>query len=120
MARIAVDLDGTIFDYTETGEPILIDGARDIMKELFEEGHEIVIYTCRMTEASGESGRRMTADLIKRMLTDHDIPYTYIYKGDKFIADVYIDDRGVGFDGDWKDSGDRIKTLLDRRGLRNH
>ncbi|NCN27123.1 hypothetical protein GW915_06055 [bacterium] len=113
MATVAVDLDGTIFNYTETGEPILIAGAREVMKDLFEQGHEVVIYTCRMTEASGESGKKMVADLIKRMLGQYDIPYTYIYKGDKFVADVYIDDRAVGFEGDWKDAGEQVSLMLD-------
>jgi hypothetical protein len=105
MRYICVDFDGVIADYTHApkgwgifGHPI--DGARQALVKFKQEGHVIIIYTCRNE-----------INLIKEYLRVYKIPYDYINESPlnnensshKPIADVYIDDRAVRFNGNWKD-----------------
>ena len=100
---LAVDFDGTIADYSAGykgkgvfGEPI--DGAREFIQKLHDEGWLIIIWTGR-----DENG------LVSKYLDANKIPYDHINENPnqlndspKIFADVYLDDRGVNFDGSWK------------------
>lgn len=93
---LAIDFDGTIAElvYPEIGE--LREGADIIIRQLKEDGHKIIINTCR-------SGNHV--DLVKAFLDKHKIPYDAInenlqevidlYETDsrKVSADYYIDDK---------------------------
>jgi len=109
---VAVDLDGTILEYSgwkgqkHFGKPI--DGAKEALQKLKDEGYVIVIWTTR----------RNTADIAK-VLNMYGIPFDYINENpyqppdcsNKIYADVYVDDRAVGFRGDWS------KALLEVRSV---
>ena len=98
-----VDLDGTIFEYDRwRGEQFfgeLIPGAKEALKGLRDAGWRVIIYTTR--------GSR---DLVGAALLESGVPYDYINENPdqppgcsgKPIADVYVDDRAVGFRGDWE------------------
>jgi hydroxymethylpyrimidine pyrophosphatase-like HAD family hydrolase len=83
---IAVDFDHTLI---QNDKPL--PGAREAMQKLWELGHYILIYSCN------------TKEYIERTLNRYDIPYHEIYgnKGGKPVCAVYIDDRAVGYAGDW-------------------
>ncbi len=104
MARaktIMVDLDGVIcteemFHDRPLAEPL--PGAREAVARLRSAGYIVVIYTAR---SWGEF--RMT----EKWLADHGIEYDGLHMG-KPVADVWIDDRAVGFKG-WDEALRQIK-----------
>ncbi len=93
---IMVDLDGVLcteemFHDRPLAKPI--DGACDALRKLRAAGHVIVIYTAR-----GWGEYRVT----ERWLQDHGFEYDGLHMG-KPVADVWIDDRAVGFKN-WPDT----------------
>lgn len=101
QSTICIDLDGTLADYdgwdgdwTPIGEPI--DGAREFCEQLAAEGWRIIIHTCR-----GQ------IDQVEEWLAKHRIRHDGINcvehnangSSSKPIADVYLDDRAVRFEG---------------------
>ena len=104
---IAVDFDGTIAHYDGFkgvgvfGEPIT--GVHWAMSKFKEFGAIIIIHTCRRE-----------IQHVADYLFKHKIPYDHInfcprnvkYKSSdkKINADIYIDDKGIGFRGEWKDT----------------
>ncbi|MFW5953619.1 MAG: hypothetical protein ACOCSJ_05590 [Candidatus Natronoplasma sp.] len=112
---IAIDFDGTLFEYdgwknsNHYGEPI--DGAKEIVEKLRDKGFKIMIFTTRGNEK-----------VVKEALEEYDIPYDYINENphtppEAEISDVkppanyYIDDRAIAFKGDWKE----VMEEIDRR-----
>jgi hydroxymethylpyrimidine pyrophosphatase-like HAD family hydrolase len=109
---ICIDLDGTLARYDQWrgvdhfGDPI--PGGKEALSELRRLGWTIIIYTTR--------GDR---DKTRQFLEDHDIPFDYINENPnqpvdgldgKLIADVYVDDRAVQFNGDWQDA---LRQVID-------
>jgi len=100
---VAVDLDGTLAQYTKwegidsIGEPIT--GAREFLQSLHEGGYKILIWTTRLNPAlNGRDG--WTADDLKAnvegWLKKHNMPYDEVYTGPvKPIAYAFIDDRAI-------------------------
>lgn len=102
---IAVDFDGTIVEdrYPQIGE--LQSGAKDTLQRLHNEGHRIVLWTCR-------SGERLVEAV--QFLLKEEIPFDQVndnlqenieqYGGNsrKICADVYIDDRALFGSVDWE------------------
>ena len=111
---IAVDLDGTIIhnEYPDLGEPI--EGAREALNTLKAYGYKIAIWTCRTNEED-----------VREHLMKHDIPFDAIndnsaitdedmekYGFDdsrKIGADLYIEDKGLTFNGDWDEVLQKFK-----------
>jgi len=99
-----VDLDGTILEYdgwVGVGKfGAVMAGAKDALVALKEQGWKLIIYTCRYEE-----------ELIRNYLRAEGVPFDEINRNSDVIgpavgetkpfADVYIDDRGIGFRGDW-------------------
>lgn len=113
---ICVDFDGVIA--TDNGwqgvgvfgQPM--SGTRAALKYLESLGWFIIVHTCR-----GEEG------LIEEYLEKHGIPFHAINKNPyqpdgmnngKPMADAYLDDRAVFFDGDWADMMPKILRLGER------
>lgn len=99
---VAVDFDHTL---VEVDTPL--PGAREAMQRLKDLGYGIIIHSCN------------NRDWIQKVLRNHDIPYDYIWdpsadKG-KPACDAYVDDRGVGFTGDWNKAIDEIVNIEKRR-----
>ena len=103
---IAVDFDGVIASYSGWkgvgvfGDPIA--GVKDALCKLKSLGYAIVIFTTR-----GEIGD------IQQYLDGHKIPYDHIncnpqnsvhMNPGKPIADVYVDDRAICFQGVWSNT----------------
>lgn len=103
---VCVDLDGTLAHYEEwKGEQHFgnaIKGAKEALLKLKKNNWLIIIYTTRGNE-----------NLIKDYLDKNDLVFDYINKNPyqphntnegKPIADVYIDDRAIQFNGDWSNA----------------
>ena len=96
--RVAcVDFDGVIADYGEGfqgvgayGEPL--PGVAGALHRLAADGWRIIVLTAR---------QNAEVPFIQRYLDKHGIPYSKVTTR-KPNAHVYVDDRGLRFDGDWK------------------
>jgi hypothetical protein len=113
MKTICVDIDGTLVHYEEWqgdnhfGE--ILPGAVDAMRQLREDGWFIIIYTTR--------GNR---EAVKIFLEANQIVFDAVNenpfqpnnaRGGKPIADVYIDDRAITFDGNWTTAVEKINLF---------
>lgn len=109
---LAVDFDGVIADYSKGyqgpdvfGSPI--EGAAEFLQKLHDEGWRIIIWTAR--EEIG---------LLKKYLDANKIPYDFVNENPdqsttakKVWADVYLDDRGLTFTGDWQKAYKEIESF---------
>jgi phosphoglycolate phosphatase-like HAD superfamily hydrolase len=88
MKTAVIDMDGVICDERPTFERSLaspIQGARELLLRLHDEGWTIIIHTARSW-----SEYAMT----KRWLFDHDIVFNELIMG-KPLATILVDDRAV-------------------------
>lgn len=104
MKTVCIDIDGTICHYIEwQGATVfgeIIPGAVENIRKLKDCGCFIIIYTTRADKFA-----------IAEFLNRNKIPYDSINEnphqpdnaiGGKPIADVYVDDRNVPFEGNWE------------------
>lgn len=110
MAKIAIDFDGVLHSYQHgwTGEVPLdppVHGALRFIQWLRDNNHDIVIMSSRAKNNEGTEG-------IKSWLKEHrfgEIPITC----EKIHADIYIDDRGFRFEGNFDTVMDLIKNGIE-------
>jgi hypothetical protein len=99
---IAVDFDHTLIDFDKP-----LPGAKEAMQKLHELGYHIMIYSCNGYE------------WIQKVLNTHEIYYDTIYDNasgnGKPAVFAYVDDRGIGFNGDWTQAVEEIENLEKRR-----
>ena len=109
---LAVDFDGVISSYSgwnglgRFGEPV--EHCRTSLQALQNMGWDIIIFTTR-----GDDIKE-----VERYLNFHRIPYDKINENmesspenvsdRKVLADVYLDDRAVTFNGDWLEASAQI------------
>lgn len=102
VKTICVDCDGVIADYSRgfRGPAIIgmpLPGAKEFLWRLHELGWRVIIFSSRGTE------------IIKKYMAEHDLYFDYIndnphcrgLNSGKPIADIYLDDRGMYFTGDY-------------------
>lgn len=96
---VAIDFDSTI---VHIDQPIY--GAKDAINLLREKGYYILIHSCNHKQ------------WIERILNDNDIRFDYICENDggKPVADIYIDDKGYHFKGDWPTEVNEIIARLEK------
>jgi len=94
---IAIDLDGTVADYTDIDFSKVEDDPQELMKakpiegalagvkKLHEEGNTIVFYTSR------DHGSK---EITEKWLTEHGFPFHHV-EMEKLVAHIYIDDRAI-------------------------
>ena len=121
--RLAVDVDGVIFEkYWEQYEDFdidifgsLVSGARETLRDFKRDGHEILIHTTRTCVKTNPFFKvEELYHKVKAALDQAGVPYDEIWVSNgKPHADVYIDDRGARFEGDWKEIKDIIKFESD-------
>lgn len=112
---LAIDFDGTIAELSFPEVGAMKPNADKYIKKLYDEGHHIIIHTCRSGVYEG---------MAETFLKERDIPYHYInsnmpylieeYGQDcrKISADVYIDDKGLmGLPDTWEGIYNRIQEL---------
>ena len=101
---IAIDFDGTIHKYSKGWHDgsiydTPIEGCFEALNQLWKDGYEIVIYTCRA------NSKECLSDLFKWMYAWQDelqLPFVFTVTSQKPVAKCYIDDRGIRFTN-WKD-----------------
>jgi uncharacterized HAD superfamily protein len=115
---IAIDFDNTI---AKTEYPLIIalmPHAKEVINKLAEEGHTIIVHSCRASKP---------AEDMKVFLDCHGIHYHHINENDpnrikiygfdtrKISADVYIDDHNIGCRGiNWLVVYDEIQAYLNQ------
>lgn len=109
----AIDFDNTIVDsapFPKIGE--LKQGVRETLHDLRDNGVKIIIWTCR-------TGNHKQAAI--KFLRNNKVPFDWINENphckeahEKVFADIYLDDRGVQFRGDWL----KIRKDIERAGKR--
>jgi hypothetical protein len=104
---VAIDFDGTIVEdkYPEIGslkEDVV--SCTNILKEL---GCFIIITSCRTSTLIHPSmAERVTQkQIMENFLRENNIAFDKIDEGNegKVVADIYIDDRGIKFEDNWKE-----------------
>lgn len=100
--RICIDFDGTIYDW---GNDKLIDGAKEGLKKLNENGIEINIFSCRTSHEfrSYPIDRKQEIIFMESFLNENDVPFDRILDVDKPVADLYLDDRAIKIDNNWEE-----------------
>ncbi|GAB4413241.1 MAG: hypothetical protein OHK0039_19970 [Bacteroidia bacterium] len=103
---IAIDFDGVLHGYSRGRQDGSIydppvPGASEALKALKAQGHKIYIFTTRTNKIYRKNDPIDHEQAIKDWLAQHDIPYDRIWNFGKPMADIYIDDRALGFRGDW-------------------
>jgi len=117
--RIMVDFDGTIHKYSKGfydgsiyDEPF--EGVKEALNQLKEKGYEIIIYSARICPDVNEDHEHQMEEM-KEWLNRYEIPFDDMtYK--KLAADLYIDDRGYRFEGDWNKEFPIMLEILERKG----
>jgi hypothetical protein len=111
---IAIDFDGTIC----RGEYPAIEGlqpyARESVNQLQEQGHYIIIWTCRTNGHLLTAINWLLAQGIKFNRVNAGNPDNVAKYGDegpKVYADVYIDDRNLGGFPGWPIALETIKNM---------
>jgi len=104
---ICLDLDGVIYpnliwmgSHTLKGKPV--PGAKESIDTL-KEDYKIIINSARFEDET-------TIPKVKEWLELHDIHYDEI-ASKKPHADIYIDDKGIGFSGDWNKTIEDVKSF---------
>lgn len=105
--KIAIDFDGVLHGYSQGwGDGSIYDppvpGAGEAMKKMKEAGHTLYIFSTRTNpifkkKDQANDQKKMMEDWLK----EHDIPFDKVWTFGKPMADIFIDDRAIGFRGDW-------------------
>jgi len=106
---ISVDYDGTIVDdgFPKIGVPK--EGAIPVLKALYEDGHRLVLWTCREDEPGKLYLSQAVNNLEAMGVTLHSVNETHPHDEfrdselkRKVYADVYIDDKNFGGFPGWE------------------
>ena len=103
---LAIDFDGTIveIDYPDIGE--LKESAVEYINKLYDDGHQIIINSCRVGNQEVEMCWFLHGQGIKHHYVNENHPAMIDYYGTdtrKISADLYIDDKNLGGLPEWKD-----------------
>ena len=93
---LAIDFDGTIASLSFPEVGTLRENADVVIRKLYEEGHKIIINTCRSGKMEGMAYDFLKVHGIPFHFINNNLPELIIEYGQdcrKISADVYIDDR---------------------------
>lgn len=96
---IAIDFDGTIVEdhFPEIGK--MVDGAREVINRLYDEGYTIIIWTCRTKINKARAIEFLVRNGVKyHYFNESSVANLRIYDWvdtRKVYADLYIDDKGL-------------------------
>ena len=111
--KICFDLDGTICE-NKLGNQSYADlkplnGAVEVLKDLKEDGHYIIILTARNMKTYENNIGKVIANQSKVVidwLNKWEVPYDELHFG-KPVADIYVDDKGYKLEN-WKKFNDDL------------
>jgi len=105
---VCIDFDDTLCK--SDGEPV--EGSFEALRGFKQAGYTILIFSARLNpELWGELIKFRSTE-ISDWLEQYNMPYDNIVSH-KPPADVYIDNKGYRFEGDWKKAFKEILELLD-------
>lgn len=118
--KIAIDFDGVIHGYSkgwDNGDiyDAPVPGAREALARLKKEGHYIYIFSTRTNKIfrkKGEEDEKNQEKMMKEWLKEHDIPYDKIWTFGKPMADLFIDDRAINFNGKWDETLEAVENFI--------
>lgn len=111
---ICVDFDGVIAELSPSLEDMgqVIPGAVEGIRKLRALGYKIIIHTARPSHPEH-------VKKIEEYLKAEGVPYDEIgvnsdceWESVKPLADLYIDDRALRFEGNWNDTFDKAMEVL--------
>ncbi len=114
---IAIDFDGVVHMYpTGWNKGIIngdiIPGVAESLQELKDMGYHVMIYSTRTNPTYRKPGEPIQKLQMQEYLEKHKIPYDSIFEGKgKPMFEVTVDDRAIGFRGDWKQTIQDIKDF---------
>jgi hypothetical protein len=110
---VAVDFDGVINSYisgwkgpTETDAPVL--SAAESLETLYNRGYKVIIFS---TRANTQEGIDTVREYLRRHTKNNELADAIEVTDQKPIADMYIDDRAIPFNGDWEETLKRIEEF---------
>lgn len=113
---LCFDIDGCICSATngdyENAQPIR--DAVSLINDLYEKGHHILLFSSRFmgrTRGNPSEAYAIGYDFTRKQLAGWGVHYHELQLG-KPRADIFIDDRAVFFENDWKKVGKKIRELL--------
>lgn len=128
-ARVAVDFDGTIVDHAFPGVGKLIPGALDVIGEINDHGHQVVIWTCRHGCYLDAAVAFLKSHSVPFAFANHDPewppgkPWKEAAVGYKLAYTIAIDDRNLGIPLVTGESGlpvvdwVKVRTMLVSKGI---
>ena len=105
--KAIIDFDGTLCDFVwpDAGKKVSKPNVKEGLQRLIDAGFRIIIHSVRTaTYWKNEEDRIRHLKIIQDFMEENNLPYDEILVGinyDKPVGDVYIDDRGVAYRGDW-------------------
>jgi len=111
--KIAViDFDGTLCKFAFPDVGPIEPNVKEALETLKAAGYTIKIHSCRTATYWGREGERgVHTKIILEFMEKYNLPYDEIITSpsmDKPIADVYIDDRGIGYKNNWLEIARRL------------
>ncbi|MDL2308529.1 hypothetical protein LJC68_03320 [Bacteroidales bacterium OttesenSCG-928-B11] len=111
---IAIDFDGTICQNEYPGIGALYADAKKVINQLHEDGHYIIIWTCRENERLLTAVNWLLENGIKfHRINDHQPENLAKYGGNtrKVYAHLYIDDKQVGGLPSWDEIYENVLVM---------
>ena len=106
-----IDFDGTLckFAFPDVGPPE--PHVREALETLKDAGYTIKIHSCRTATYWGNVEERIHhVASIYDFMREYGLPYDEVILNiDKPIADVYIDDRAIRYEGNWPEIAEVLK-----------
>lgn len=114
--KIAIDFDGVLHLYSKgwNGGAIYdppVPGAKEAMQQLKQQGHYLLIFSTRTNTIFRKKGEPDQQKAMEEWLTQHEIPFDKIWTFGKPMADIYIDDRALSFQGNWTQTLQEVNTF---------
>lgn len=115
MSKVCcIDFDGTIAewgDYPDVGPPT--HGVKEALQKMKDRGFTILILSARTSDEMSKYpiDKQMQQKRMMEYLEKHEIPYDEVLKNDKPPATFYIDDRGIGFRGNWEEVLEEMENM---------
>lgn len=93
---IGIDFDGTIVthEYPEIGDPV--PGALEVMKELSQKGHQLILWTMRSDEYLDEAVKYIKKNGIELFGVNRNPEQHTWTNSPKAYCQIYIDDAALG------------------------